>query len=561
MPRLPTEELILALSDPGAYPEAPGEVECLQTHISAVFRLRDTVYKVKKPKELLFLDFTTLDARRHFCREEVRLNRRLAPRVYEGVVPILRTGGRVRVGAELLDARAAAEPAGEVLDYAVRMARLPDGRTLGALLGTGSVRAGEMERIGRRIAAFHAEADRHPRISAVATWETAGRNCLENFEQVEPFIGETISAPLFKRLRALTVLELERRRALMERRTRENRPCETHGDLRLEHIYLLPRKAAPLLPSALPPDPAAAGTEIVVIDCIEFNERFRWTDPVADIAFLVMELEYSGRPDLAAAFAGAYFEAAADPEGASLVPLYATYRNMVRGKVGSLRFGDRLVPPEERAAAAGEATRHFLAALGRLAPARERPGLVAVQGLPGVGKSTLARELAGTLGFRWIDTDRVRKELAGVPPGGGAGDGGSGAGYLGGIYAPEWTGRTYAECARRAEALLLDGGRVVVEGSFRADAHRKALADLAAALGVRFLVLDCVTSPEEARRRLAGRARGPSDADWAVHRRMAAETEPASGATRPFVREVSVSGSPADAMARIRAELAGAGLA
>ena len=110
MPRLSTEELILALSDPGAYPEAPAEVECLQTHISAVFRLRDTVYKVKKPKELLFLDFTTLDARRHFCHEEVRLNRRLAPDVYEGVVPILRVGGHVRVGAELL-ASPDAEPA------------------------------------------------------------------------------------------------------------------------------------------------------------------------------------------------------------------------------------------------------------------------------------------------------------------------------------------------------------------------------------------------------------------------------------------------------------------
>ena len=560
--RLSTEELIGALSLPAAYPRAPEEVECLQTHISAVFRLRDVVYKIKKPKHLLFLDFRSLDKRRHFCHEEVRLNRRLAPGVYEGVVPIRWRDGCAQVGASPLGSPVE-EPGGEVIEYAVRMARLPDERMLGRLLGQGRIRSHEMERIGRLMAAFHAAADRRPEISAVASWETARRNCLENFEQVESFVGDTIRAPVFERLRALTVRELDRWRDLMERRIEEERPCEIHGDLRLEHIYLLFPEAgeAEACVTGRSREPSGVEPEIVVIDCIEFNERFRWADPVSDIAFLVMELEFSGRFDLAAALADAYFDAAGDPEGAHLLPLYASYRDTVRGKVGSLQSGDELVSAQARAAAANQARRHFLCALNRLSPPSERPAVVVVQGLPGVGKSTIARALEEALGFRWIDTDRVRKELVGASSRTGPGGRDSGAEYLGGIYAPEWTERTYTECRRRAEDLLLDGRRVVVEGSFRRDAHRKALADVASTLGVRLLILDCVASPEEARRRLAERAPGSSDADWVIHQQMAADWEPASEATLPFVREVPVAGSCAEAMERVRGQLTKAGVA
>ncbi len=560
MARLSTEALIGALALPAAYSEAPGEVECLQTHISAVFRLSDTVYKIKKPKRLLFLDFRSLDQRRHFCHEEVRLNRRLAPDVYQGVVPVRWKDGRVHVGREVLDSPAE-EPAGEVIEYAVRMDRLPDERMLGRLLGQGRILSHEMERLGRLIAEFHAAADRRPEISAVASWDTARRNCLENFDQIEPFVGDTIRAPVFERLRALTVRELDLQRALMERRIEEERPCEIHGDLRLEHIYLLQADAGDARVVARSRDPSGVEPEIVVIDCIEFNERFRWADPVSDIAFLVMELEFSDRFDLAATLADAYFDAAADPEGAHLLPLYATYRDMVRGKVGSLQSGDELVSVQARTSAANQARRHFLRALNRLAPPSKRPALVVAQGLPGVGKSTISRALEEALGFRWIDTDRVRKELAGASPGTGSVGRDSGAEYLGGIYAPEWTERTYTECRRRAEELLLEGRRVVVEGSFRRDEHRKSMVDVASTLGVRLLILDCVAPPEEARRRLAERLPGSSDADWAIHQQIAADWEPASEATLPFVRQVPVAGPRVDAVERVRGRLTKAGVA
>jgi aminoglycoside phosphotransferase family enzyme/predicted kinase len=559
--KLPFEELVRALSDPGAFPDSPSSVECIQTHISAVFLAGGRAYKIKKPRDLGFLDFTTLDLRRHFCHEEVRLNRRLAPAVYEGVVPILREDGAVRV-SEVVCESPDEEPPGEIVEWAVRMVRLPPDRTLDRLLEAGVVGAREIERLAERLADFHAGAGSGDAVSALGRWETVWRNDRENFEQIEDFVGETISAPVMERLSGLSGTELERLHGLIERRAREGVPRDTHGDLRLEHIYLLP----PGTPGRSDGDPSHAGrpvnahpddaAEFVIIDCVEFNERMRWSDPVADVAFAVMELEYVGRADLAHHLSRRYFEAAGDPEGAELLPYYATYRNVVRGKIRSLQSADPLLPPADRDAAAAKATRHFLRGLARLSPPTDRPALVLVQGLPGVGKSTLARALAETASFQWIDTDRVRKEIAGA-------DASSRAerGYGEGIYTAEWTARTYAECARRAREILWNGGRAAVEGSFRKEEHRLAMLRVAESLGTPFVVLSCSLDPSEARRRLAARPPGDSDADWSVHERMRAEWEAPSSATRLHVRTLSLDGPEAATVAAAHAILAREGLA
>ncbi len=582
MPRLSFEELVLALSTPAPFPGSPRSVECIQTHISAAFLVDDVVYKIKKPKHFLFLDFSSIDKRRHFCHEEVRLNSRMAPGVYQGVVPILWKDGAVRV-SETLTASPSDRPEGDVLEWAVRMVRLPNDRTLGALIEGGRIGSTEIARLARRIAAFHSEADRGPSISSVATWETIWRNDRENFDEIEAFVGDTIAKPVFERLSALTAAELERHRPLMERRVREGVPREIHGDLRLEHIYLLP----PGMPGRSRDGGAEGGSasgggrsapaadaqdpEFVIIDCIEFNERFRWADPVSDIAFLVMELEFVGRLDLASEFAERYFLAAQDPEGSALLPYYATYRDVVRGKVRSLQAADELVDERARTRASAKATRHFLQGLSRLSTPSDRPGLVVVQGLPGVGKSTVAAALEVTLGFRWIDTDRVRKELAATPGGADAGERRTGAEvrqepavqeeYGGGIYSAEWTEKTYEECRLRARRILFEGGRAIVEGSFRRDRHRAAILESARALGVTVLFLDCSVDPDEARRRLAKRPRGDSDADWRIHQRMAADWEPPSAATAPYVRELPLRGDPAEAISAAIAILTAEGLA
>ena len=306
--------LIDALSDPSAYPHPVPAVEVRQTHISVVFLAGPFAYKVKKPVNLGFLDFSSLEQRRHFCEEEVRLNRRLAPAVFRGVVPVVQSGPSIRL-----------EGSGPAVEWAVKMERLPDEATLRVRLERGEVASGLVETLARRVARFHADAEGGPHIAAFGRYEVVAGNAWENFAQAEPLVGTTLSRPVWDRLKALTGEALARLRPLIEARAERRVPPDTHGDLHLEHVYLLPGRQPP--------------ADLLIIDCIEFNERFRYADPIADVAFLVMDFHFHGRPDLARVFSQAYLAATGDAEGAALLPFYTAYRAAVRGKVEG--FGRR----------------------------------------------------------------------------------------------------------------------------------------------------------------------------------------------------------------------------
>jgi aminoglycoside phosphotransferase family enzyme/predicted kinase len=518
--------LIEALSRPSAYPFPVAEVRVIQTHISVVFLAGPFAYKVKKPVKPGFLDFSTLDKRRHFCQEEVRLNRRLAPRVYLGVVPVVRGDGGLRLEGD-----------GEAVEWAVKMQRLPPGVTLHERLRSGDVAPEVVEALARKVAEFHRQSPAPEDRRAYSRFEAVARNVREVFDDAAPQVGTTVSRAVFGQLRGLCEAALARLRPLIDARAERGLTRDAHGDLHLDHVCVFPDKS--------PPD------DLVIIDCIEFSERFRFIDPVADVAFPVMDLAFHGRRDLARLFADAYFRAAGDEEGRALLPLYSAYRAAVRGAVEGMKLAESEVAEGDREEARRSSRGHWLLALGELEEPARRPGLVLVGGLPGTGKSTLAAALAERGGFGHVRSDAVRKALAGVP-------GGERLGPEG--YTPARTAATYADCLRRAEARLFEGGRVLVDATFRHEGHRRLFLGAAAAWAVPVVWLVCRAEPGSVRARLEGRRGDVSDADWSVHLQAASAWEEPGPGTRQAMRVIATDGAPEEAVAEALAALREAGL-
>jgi predicted kinase len=320
-----------------------------------------------------------------------------------------------------------------------------------------------------------------------------------------------------------------------------------------------------LFPERSPPD------DLVVVDCIEFNRRFRYADPICDMAFLSMDLGVHGRRDLAGLFESAYLEASGDAQGAELLPFYRSYRAAVRGKVEGMLASEAEVESGERAAALRRARGHWLYALAELLDPLDRPGVVLVSGLPGAGKSTLARALAERFGFHVISSDRTRKALARLEP-----DQAAPAELDAGIYTPEWTERTYETCMAELRERLFEGERVAVDATFWSEDRRRMFLDEARAWGVRCSLLEVRASPQVVRQRmdarvdaepaLAGRREAraavlsSSDADWRIHEAIRARWEAPTPDTGRTLAQVWTDGTRGDPIEAARSALARAGL-
>lgn len=498
--------LVEAMLDPGFYPHRPETVELRQTHISFVFIAGAEVYKVKKPVRFTFLDFTRLEQRRHYCAEEVRLNRRLAPDVYLGVVGLKREKGEWGLTAE-------DDPAAE--EYAVRMRRLPDDRTLDRMLQRGAVPGEAIERLAALLVDFHRRAERSDEITANGAPAAIQRVLEDNYAGSAPFHGITIAAEDDERIQNFARSFLEKNGETFRRRMAEKRICDGHADLHADHIYLTE-----------PP---------VIVDCVEFSPTFRWCDVASDLAFLAMDLDHHGRADLRELLVTRYAELAADPGLARLVPFYACYRAYVRGKVDSLKSAESEIGEEERERARQSARRHFALAL-RYTWAYS-PALAVVCGLSGSGKSHLAQALVDRTGFTLIGSDAVRKEIAGIEPTARL----QGAAHAR-LYSPQMSERTYDELFARARRELASGRGVVLDATFQLRRGRDQARQVAAAAGVPFALVECVAADSLVRERLAERNRrgkDPSDADWSVYQRQQRNREPFAAEEGRMVADTS----------------------
>lgn len=451
---------------------APG-VELIETHISWVFLQGDDVWKVKKPVDLGFLDFSSSEKRYDACKAEVHLNRRLAPHVYQGCVPIVRDAdGRYRID----------EP-GEAVDWAVHMVRLPEDRRADVLLAGGRLGPVHVDRIAERIAAFHEQARADDETARYGTAQAIAVNVRENFRQTRDSIHELVTAEQAAEIEAWQRRFLAEHGDLFAARVEAGRVRDGHGDLRLDHVYL-------------------DADRVTVIDCIEFNQRFRFADVCADVAFLAMDLTWNGRVDLAERFLAAYAREANDFDLYPLVDFYESYRAFVRGKVSAMLARDADADHAVRERAAREARRYFLLALASERRSLLPPAVIAVGGWIAAGKSTVAEGLAGELAAPVVDSDRTRKSLLGLAP----------RAQLEekpwqGPYSRQSTDRVYAEMLRRAGAVVSSGRTVVLDASFRSRERRTAARRLAEGHGVPFYFVECRADREVCRERLARRDR------------------------------------------------------
>lgn len=512
--------LVQALLDPVAYPHGTPSVEMVETHVSFVFFAGDFAYKVKKPVNYGFLDFTNLEKRRYFCQREVALNRRICPEVYLGVEEIRQQAGRYTVGGP-----------GQTVEYAVKMRRLSPDSSLERLLKEGRVSLQDMERIAARIARFHHQAETGPRVTGYGNLEAVRRNVKENFTQTEGVVGSALSRETYDDLAAYSQAFMEVGKGVFRARAEEGRIRDCHGDLHVAQVFL----------EAPAEDGSSDG--ISIIDCIEFNDRFRCSDVAEDIAFLAMDLDFNGRPDLSRAFVEAYVRESGDEGIFDLLDFFKAYRAYVRGKVACFRAEDSRLP-EGAGADALETARAYFKLARSYVPTLPKPAVILVCGVTGTGKSTLAAELANRWSMVRISSDLVRKRLAGIGP-----DTHRYESFMEGIYSRQFTALTYEAMLSEARRHLLEGKPVILDGTFRRFEERAKVVALAEGLHGEAWIVECRLSEKQARERLERRmARGDSISDgrWELYHRQLDNWEPVAEASPNRHLVLDTGGSPGE---------------
>ncbi|WP_431921012.1 AAA family ATPase [Nonomuraea jabiensis] len=436
-----------------------------ETHSAVVIFLGDRVVKLRKPVRLGSLDFTSREARRAICHEEVKLNRRLAPDVYEGVADVI-------------------GPDGQLCDHLVVMRRMAEERRLATMIRSGEPVEAHLRQIARMVASLHGRARRGPQIDRQGEAQALRDRWTANIDQVRALPDPVLDAEMIQEIERLVLRFLDGRERLSAARLSQGRIVDGHGDLLAEDIFCLddgPR----------------------ILDCLEFDERLRFLDGLDDAAFLAMDLERLGAPRLAELFLHWYTEFSGDHAPPALWHHFVAYRALVRAKVAGVRHqqGDSGAPREARE-------------LAELALRHLRAGavtLVLVGGAPATGKTTIATAIADRLGFTMLDSNHIRRELAGITS-----EPGAPAAFGRDLCGQEWTERTYHELLFRTETLLCHGESVILDASWSDAEQRKAAKRLAQRTSSDLVILHCTALPQLIAERLAHREGGMADADQAI---------------------------------------------
>jgi uncharacterized protein len=405
--------------------EVIGDVQLIQTHISFVLLTGKFAYKLKKPVNFGFLDFSTLEQRQFFCHEELRLNRRLAPDLYLEVLPIYQTKSDYSLTKK-----------GEIAEYAVKMRQFEQSNLLINLFEAGMITEAQIIDIGKQLAKFHSTAATNEHISSFGSAEAVRLVAEDNYQSTSKYIGIAQTQSQYEETRAYTEKFFAANSKLFSDRQKQGKIKECHGDLHLKNICLYEGK-------------------VQIFDCIEFNEPFRNSDVVYDASFLAMDLEFRGRPDLANLFLNTYIEQSGDYGALLLMPLYLSMRAYIRAKVTSFLLDDPNIPADVKESAKTEAAAYYHQAWKYTQP--KHGSIVMMSGLSGSGKSTIARTLAQKIDGIQIRSDAIRKHLAGIE----LSDRGNSE-----IYSQEMTDKTYTTMIEYGVRLAKAGFTVILDAKF-----------------------------------------------------------------------------------------------
>jgi len=459
------------LNNRQAYPHQPDSVKHIQTHISHVFMVPPFVYKLKKPVDFGFLDYSTLDKRKHFCKREVELNRRLCSDIYLGVIPISKHGDTFTFSSE---------SSGEIVEYAVKMKMLDAQYFLYSYIENDTLTNQHLDRVADKLADFYLQQEPGNDVLKYGEIEQIRFNTDENFQQTESFIGKTIENEEYQAIKYFTNHYFERYQSLFNRRIAQKRIVDGHGDLHLEHIHISPDR-------------------ICIYDCIEFNERFRCGDLAADLAYLAMDLDFQDRRIESRYFVEQMAERLDDPDLSKIIDFYKCYRGYVKGKVKSLQSTGEENTPDRRTKLQQTATDYFHLSL-RYALLGSGPVVLIFMGRIGTGKSTLAKQLSIILNVDHFSSDHIRKNLAGLPL------------YerpnpvnRENLYSAEMSEKTYHHLFEKTKTYMESGKSVILDATFSSRSRRRELLELLNSMDANYMFIETQASDETIMSRLKAR--------------------------------------------------------